>query len=318
MKLVVMIPAYNEETSIGLVIKEVPRQIERIDKVLILVIDDGSDDGTVEEARQAGADYIIRNRINRGLAYTFKQGIDRALSLGADIIINTDADFQYNQKEIPKLIQPILENNAEMVIGDRQVAKLAHMSFGRKYGNILGSFFLRSVVGTDVVDVSSGFRAFSREAAMRFSIFSEHTYTHETIIQAVDKKMRLAQVPVEFKARRYGKSKLIDNIFQHIKKSLRAILSIILMHKPLKIFFSLGGISFFFGILIGIRYLYFYFIGDSSGHIQSLILASILISIGVIVITMGLLADLVNINRKILEEILLRIRKRDYGDHDND
>jgi glycosyltransferase involved in cell wall biosynthesis len=312
MKLVVMIPAYNEEASIGLVIKEVPRQIEGIDKVLILVIDDGSDDETVEKARQAGADYIIRNRVNRGLAYTFKQGVDKALSLGADIIVNTDADFQYNQTEIPKLIQPILEKKAEIVIGDRQVGKLNHMSFGKKYGNILGSFFLRLITGTDINDASSGFRAFSREAAMQFLFFSSHTYTHEMIIQAVDKKMRIAQVSVEFKAREYGKSKLISGLFQHIKKSLLTILSVVLMIKPLKIFFILGSISFSLGILIGVRYLYFYFTGQSSGHIQSLILSSILISIGVIIIVMGLLADLINTNRKIIEEMLLRLRKKDY------
>jgi len=248
-KLIVIIPAHNEEASIGLVIREIPKQIEGIVKIQILIIDDGSTDRTAEIAKQSGADYIVGSKVNMGLAYTFKRGLEKALDLGADIIVNTDADFQYNQTEIPKLIRPILENRAEMVIGNRQVAKLNHMRSSKKYGNILGSFFLSLITGTDIIDASSGFRAFSRQAAMRFLLFSEHTYTHETIIQAIDKNMRIVQLPVEFKPRQHGESRLIDNIFQHIRKSLQVILSVVLMCKPLKIFFFLGSISFILGIL---------------------------------------------------------------------
>jgi len=312
MKLIIIIPAHNEESTIGSVIKEIPRDIRGIDKVEVLVIDDGSTDRTVQVAREARADYVFSNKANKGLAFTFSRGIEKALKLGADIIVNTDADFQYDQAEIPKLVQSILEGRAEMVIGDRQVAKLNHMTLGKKYGNILGSFFVRLITGSKIADVSCGYRAFSRKAAMQFSIFSGHTYTHQIIIQAVAKKMRIVQIPIVFKKRISGESRLIKGFFGHIGKSLYTILRVILIHKPLKVFFILGSISFFLGGLIGLRYLYLYFTSGVSGHIQSLILASILISIGTIVIIMGFLADLINTNRKIMEEILLKLRQKDY------
>ncbi|OGZ32166.1 MAG: hypothetical protein A3I88_02485 [Candidatus Portnoybacteria bacterium RIFCSPLOWO2_12_FULL_39_9] len=312
MKLLVIIPAYNEEESIGLVIKEIPRQIEGVNKVEVLVIDDGSVDKTVQLAKGAGADYVFSNKTNRGLSFSFKRGLEEALKLGADIIVNTDADFQYDQSEIVKLIQPILQDKADLVFGDRQIKKIDHMSLKNKYGNIIGSFFLRLITGSNIIDASSGFRAFSKKSAMQFSIFSDHTYTHETIIQAVDKRMRLAQIPVTFRKRQTGQSRLIRGFFKHIERSLLVIVKVVLIYKPLKVFFILGGVNFLLGILIGLRYLYFFFIGGAGGHIQSLILASILISIGVIIIVMGLLADLINTNRKIIEEILLRLRKKDY------
>lgn len=315
MKLIVIIPAYNEEETIDLVIEGIPRQIEKIDKVEILVIDDGSFDKTVKKAKEAGADYIFSNKSNKGLAFTFARGLEQALKLGADIIVNTDADNQQDQTEIPKLIQPILEDRAEMVIGNRQVIKLNHMVFGKKYGNVLGSFFLRLITGSNIIDASCGFRAFSRKAAMQFLVFSDHTYTHETIIQAIGRKMRIVQIPVAFQKRISGESRLIKSFWGHIGKSLISILRIILIYKPLKIFFALGSISVLLGGLIGLRFLYFYFASSASGHIQSLILSSILISIGVIVIVMGFLADLINTNRKIIEEILLRLRQRDYQEN---
>ena len=312
MKLFIIIPAYNEEFSIVKVINDVPKEIEGINEIKILVIDDGSIDKTVQMSKKARADYIFCNKTNKGLAFSFGRGLEESLKLGADIIVNTDADFQYDQSEIPKLIKPILDDKADMVFGDRQISKLSHMSLNKKYGNIIGSFFLRLITGSNVRDASSGFRAFSRKAAMQFLIFSDHTYTHETIIQAIAKKMRIVQIPIIFKKREKGESKLIKGFLGHIKRSLFTILRVILIYKPLKIFFIFGGVCFSLGILIGLRYIYFYFIGIASGHIQSLILASILISIGVIVIVMGLLADLINTNRKIMEEILLKLRQKDY------
>ncbi|MFH0805601.1 MAG: glycosyltransferase family 2 protein [Patescibacteria group bacterium] len=312
MKLFIIIPAYNEENSIGAVIKEIPRDIKEINEVKVLVVDDGSIDKTVQMSKEARADYIFRNKANKGLAFSFGRGLDESLKLGADIIVNTDADFQYDQSEIPNLIKPILDDKADMVFGDRQISKLSHMSLNKKYGNIIGSFFLRLITGSNIRDASSGFRAFSRKAAMQFLIFSNHTYTHETIIQAIAKKMRIVQIPIIFKKREKGKSKLIKGFFGHIKRSLFTILRVVLIYKPLKIFFIFGSVCFCLGSLLSLRYLYFYFIGITSGHIQSLILASILISIGVIVIVMGLLADLINTNRKIIEEVLLKLREKDY------
>lgn len=315
--LLVVIPAYNEEKTIAAVIKEIPRVIAGIDKVEILVIDDGSTDSTVERAREAGADHIFLNKINQGLSFAFKRALDEALKLGADIIVNTDADWQYNQTEIPGLIEPILKNEAEMVIGNRQVAKLTHMTPGKKYGNMIGSFFIRLSSGAKVIDASSGFRAFSREAAMKFILFSRHTYTHETIIQAVDKEMRIAQISIEFKKRPAGQSRLITNFFRHIGKSSLTILNVMLSQKPIKVFFFIGGAIFFLGFSFGLRYLYFFFQGQSVGHIQSLILTSILISIGIIIIVMGFLAELIKVNRKIMEEILFRLRKQYYDSYDD-
>lgn len=258
MKLIVTIPAYNEEKTIGKVIKSIPRKIKGIKSVKALVINDGSTDKTSQVAKKSGADYIISQRTNLGLARAFQTGISEALRLGADIVVNTDADNQYSQKEIPKLIKPILEGKADMVIGNRQIEKLKHIPLVKKYGNIIGSWTLRLLTGSDVIDASSGFRAFSREAALRFNILSNHTYVHETIIQAVENKMRIAQVPITFRRRRGGKSRLITGLWGHIKKSLATIMRTILMYKPFKTFLLMGSTVFLLGIIIGIRFLYFF------------------------------------------------------------
>jgi len=312
MKLIVTIPAFNEQESIAKVIKEVPRYIEDIDEVKILVINDGSTDRTVKVAKGAGADYIISNPGNQGLAYSFKRGLEQALKLGADIIVNTDADFQYNQTEIPKLIQPILQKRAEMVIGNRQIKKLNHMPFVKKYGNMLTSWTLRKLLKNKVTDASSGFRAFSRDVALRLSVFSNHTYTHETIIQCTLQKMRIAEVPVEFKKRESGKSRLINSLWGYIKSAVGTIIRIYLMYNPLRTFLKLGIFISLVGLLFESRYLWFYFKGATGGHLQSMILGTILIIIGVQVMVMGLLADLIDANRKRQEETLYKLKKKEY------
>lgn len=309
MKLIVTIPAYNEEKSIQEVIRSIPREIQGIDKVEVLVIDDGSSDRTVEMAQAADADHVLSNIVNRGLATTFRRGLDKAVELGADIVVNTDADDQYDQSEISKLIQPILDGKADIVSGDRQIEKLTHMPTLKKYGNMFGSWVVRKVSGVPVRDASSGFRAFTKEAALRLSVLSSHTYTHETIIEAEDKKLVFMEVPCTFRAREGTSSRLISGVFGHIKKSGATIVRTIVRHHPLKTFTYLGGSLFLLGALIGIRFLFYYFSGDSSGHVQSLIFMAILIMLGFQVVVLGLLADNINANRRINEEILYRLKK---------
>lgn len=306
-KLIVIIPAYNEERTITKVINRIPRQIDGIDGVEILLIDDGSTDQTVRNAKNAGVDQVVRYR-HQGLARTFKRGLEEALKRDADFIVNIDADGQYDPQEVPKLAEPLVEGKADIVSGDRQIRSLRHMPTGRKYGNFVGSFFIRTVTGLKIRDASSGFRAFSREAALHLNILSDHTYTHETLIQAAADRMRIIEVPIKFSPRE-GESRLVTGIFDHIRKSLLTILRTSLMYRSLRIFSAVGGCLFLLGVAVGLRFVYFFFTGDPQGHIQSLILSSILISIGFTTIVMGVLADLTALNRKIIEEILLKTKR---------
>jgi glycosyltransferase involved in cell wall biosynthesis len=232
MKIVIIIPAYNEEKTIGKVIKEIPKNILGLDQIRVIVIDDGSDDKTIKKAESAGVDYIIKNRTNRGLALAFKKGLEEALFKGANIIVNIDADYQYNSKEIPKLVEPILEDKADMVIGDRQVRKLKHMSFIKKYGNILLSWTMRVVLKNKVNDASSGFRAFNRKCASKIKISSNYTYTLESIIQAVLQGIRIEEVPIVFREREEGESRLIKSLFKHITFSISTIIRTYRQYRP--------------------------------------------------------------------------------------
>jgi glycosyltransferase involved in cell wall biosynthesis len=308
MKLIVMIPAYNEELMISRVISEIPRKISGISKVEVLVIDDGSTDRTIEMAKKAGANHVIFNKQNSGLAYTFQKGMDYALSLGADIIVNTDADFQYNQAEIPKLIKPILNGKADIVSGDRQVSKLKHMITSKKYGNILGTKVVAKVAGYKIRDASSGFRAYSKEAALKLFVTSDHTYTHETLIQAKRKRLKVLETPVEFR-RRNGKSKLISSVFSHIKKSLSTIVRNTLMYNSMRTLGVLGSLLILVGLVPIVRWLILSYILQEGGqYIQSVILGTVLIIFGGLTIFLGFLSDLVAINRRHLEEILYKVK----------
>ncbi len=308
-KLIVQIPAYNEQDNIAKVINEIPRHIEGISEVKILVIDDGSTDNTIAAAKAAGADYIIRNIKNSGLAYTFQRGLDYALKLGADILVNTDADFQYNQNEIPKLIQPILERKADIVSGNRQIHKLTHMTAAKKYGNMIGSRVVKSAANNQVKDASSGFRAYNKHAMEKLFITSKHTYTHESLIQASHKNLKVLEVNVEFR-KRDGHSKLISSVPTHIKKSLSTIARTTLMYNSLKVFSYIGAIMILIGLFPIARWYYLsYIVGELGGHIQSLLLGLLLIIGGGMSILLGFIADLLAINRKYLEEILYRVKR---------
>ena len=309
MKLIIIIPAYNEEKTIADVIAQIPRNIEGINEIKIFVINDGSADNTKKIALASSADRIIDNKKNLGLARTFQAGLLAALKEGADIIINTDADGQYNQEQIPELIKPILEKRSDIVIGDRQIKKLEFMKRGNKYGNLFGSWVIRKLTGTKVKDASSGFRAFSREAALKLNVLYNHTYTHETIIQAVYKNITIGEVPIEFSPRTSGNSKLIKNLFAHIKHSSIIIIRTILSYKPLKILFYAGIVVMTPGILLGIRFIIHFLYGEGGGKTQSLILSAIFIILGFFIIILGLIGDIISNNRKINEEILYYLKK---------
>lgn len=311
MKLIVQIPCFNEEENLADVIKEIPRQIPGIDTVEVLVISDGSKDRTVQIARQAGADYVIDRKINRGLAQTFKEGLDFCLDHGAGIIVNTDGDNHYNQSRLGDLVKPIVNGKADVVIAGREVDKLEKMPFANKYGNMAGSYVVTQLAGIPGMDVSTGYRAYTREAAMRINILSHHTYTHETFFQLADLKLRIAEVPIKARPVK-RRSRLIKSLGSHIRKSMTVILRMTLLYKPLKVFLTLGAIFFLVGVAFGIRFLYFYFTDGGAGHVQSVILAAVLMIMGVLIFSMGLLASAIGWNRKIIEEALFQIKKIRY------
>ncbi|WP_322799026.1 glycosyltransferase family 2 protein [Thermoflexus sp.] len=310
MKLIIQIPAYNEEATLPQTIRDLPRFIPGIDEVRVLVVDDGSTDRTAEVARQAGADYVIRLKQHQGLATAFAVGIDEALRLGADIIVNTDADNQYCGEDIVRLVQPILRGEADIVVGDRGVAALSHFSPFKRWLQRLGSRIVSWAAGIPIPDATSGFRAFSREAAMRLTVLSDYTYTLETLIQAGARRMRVMYVPVRTNPPTRP-SRLIRSLSSFLMISALSILRFYVMYRPIRAFLSLGGVLIGGGIAIGLRFLYFFAQGRGSGHVQSLILASILIIVGFQICLIGLVADLVRVNRLILEEILYRIRRLD-------
>ncbi len=310
MKLIVQIPCLNEEETLPATIKDIPRDIQGIDKVEILVIDDGSNDRTSLVAREYGADHIIRFKVNQGLAKGFMVGLQTALNLGADIIVNTDADNQYCGGDIPRLVQPILEGKADIVIGDRQIEAIRHFSLSKKFLQRFGSWVVRVASNTRVPDAPSGFRAYSREAAMRTNIVSGYTYTLETIIQAGYNRLAITHIPVKTNPQT-RESRLITSLWKYIWRSASTIIRTYAMYRPLKFFSTIGAIIFIGGIVMSVRYLYFMLIGEGVGHIQSVILASVLMLLGFQVVVIGLISDLIAANRRLSEEIVYRLRKMD-------
>ena len=301
-KLVVQIPCYNEEQTIESAIAAIPRSIEGVSSVEILIVDDGSRDRSVPVARAAGADHVVSHPENRGLARAFMTGIETSVRLGADIIVNTDADNQYDARDIPKLIAPILEGTAEFVIGARNTDSIHHFSIFKKILQRVGSWTVRRASHTTVPDAPSGFRAFSRSAAQRLNVFSDYTYTLETIIQAGLKGMAIRSVPIRTNA--YTRpSRLVKGNISYVMRSMSTILRISVTYSPLRFFAFLGISIFLLGILVGVRFLFFLASGEGDGHIQSLILASLLMSIGFVTAITGVIADLVSVNRKLLEKI---------------
>jgi len=313
MKLIVQIPCLNEEKTLPETINDIPRTIEGIDAVEILIIDDGSTDRTVDVARELGVDHIVSNRGNKGLALTFMKGVNACLRLGADIIVNTDGDNQYNGADIAKLVQPILKGEADIVVGDRKTETIAHFSFIKKKLQKMGSMMVRFLSGTRVPDAVSGFRAFSRDAAMQLNVVSAYSYTVETIIQAGNKKLSIASVPVGTNPKT-RESRLVKSIPRFIMQQFSTMLRMYAMFKPFRTFFFIGAVFIIIAMVPSVRYIYFLMIGKGSGHIQSLILATILFVVGFQVLIVGLLGDVISFNRKLIEETLLRVKEIEIDD----
>jgi glycosyltransferase involved in cell wall biosynthesis len=311
-KLIIQIPCLNEEATLPATIKDLPVEIEGIDCIELLVIDDGSTDKTIEVAKNLGVHHILKFTNNKGLAKAFISGIDQSLKLGADIIVNTDADNQYFGGDIPKLIQPVLNQEADIVVGDRQVETIRHFSPIKIFLQKFGSWVVRQLSGTLVPDATSGFRAYSREAAMQLNVVSDFTYTVETIISAGKKNLAIQHVPVKTN-KKLRESRLFPSIQVYIRRTLVTIIKVYSMYRPLKLFSIAGGTTFFLGFAIGCRYLFFFFQGRTEGHIQSLILSAILLIVGFQIIMMGIAAELISVNRQLLEDIQVRIKKGEMG-----
>jgi glycosyltransferase involved in cell wall biosynthesis len=310
LKLIIQIPAFNEEKTIETTLRSLPKKINGITLIETLVIDDGSTDGTADAARRAGANHVVRLLSNRGLATAFTTGIDSALRLGADIIVNTDADNQYRGSDVEKLVAPIVQGRAEVVIGDRGVKSSPHMSGGKRMLQRLGSWVVGKASGLNVKDVTSGFRAFSREAAYQLNVFNPFTYTLETIIQAGNHNLRVESVRIDTNPSTRP-SRLYDGIGMYLRKSVATIFRVSTVYRPLKTFFALGALLFLAGFILGARFLYFYATEGSAGHIQSLILAAVLLISGFQTVLIGLLADLISVNRRLSEDVLVRLKKLD-------
>jgi glycosyltransferase involved in cell wall biosynthesis len=308
MKLIIQVPCYDEAETLAIALKELPRKVEGFDKVEWLIINDGSTDNTVEVAKECGVDHIISFTRNQGLARGFMAGLEACLKFGADVIVNTDADNQYNAADIPLLVKPILEGKADIVIGARPIDKIKHFSPVKKYLQKIGSFVVKWMSNTDIPDAPSGFRAFSRDAALQLNVFNEYTYTLETIIQAGQKNMAIISVPVRVN-KDLRPSRLIKNIPSYIAESIGTIIKIFVVYKPFRFFMSIGLTLFACGFLVGLRFLYYYFIGNSAGHIQSLILASILLGFGFQTMLIAFIANLQSVNRRLMEDVQYILRK---------
>ena len=310
MKLVIQIPCYNEEKTLPSALQDLPREVQGFDEVVWLVVDDGSTDRTAQVARERGVHHVVQLQQNLGLANAFKVGLESSLDLGADVIVNTDADNQYSAQDIPKLIEPILAGEAEFVIGSRPIAEIREFSFIKKALQKLGSFVVRSVSGTHTEDAPSGFRAISRAAALKLNIFSKYTYTLETIIQAGQNGIPIKSVPIRVNPQT-RESRLVKNIFSYVKRSTLTILRIFVVYRPLRFFATISFGVFILGFLLSCRFLYYYLTGDGGGKIQSLILSAMLMGSGILLFMVALFADLVAVNRKLLEKLQAKIHEID-------
>jgi glycosyltransferase involved in cell wall biosynthesis len=313
MKLIIQIPAFNEEATIAQALRDLPKKIDGITSIETLVIDDGSSDRTAEAARKAGATHILQLRSHRGLSAAFVAGIDAALRLGADIIVNTDADNQYNAADVARLVVPIVKGTAEVVIGDRETSKSPHMSAFKRLLQRFGSWTVGKASGLSVADVTSGFRAFSRDAAMQINVFNPFTYTLETVIQAGNRNLGVQSVTVRTNAPTRP-SRLYNGTGTYMRKSMATIFRIYTVYRPLKTFFAIGSILMLFGVAIGGRFLWFYAQGERGGHIQSLILAAVFLIAGFQTWLIALLADLIAVNRRLTEDVLIRVKKLESPD----
>lgn len=304
MKLIIQIPCYNEAETLPITLAALPRSIDGFETVEWLIIDDGSNDNTVSVAKEHGVDHVVQHTSNQGLARAFMTGIDTCLSLGADVIVNTDADNQYDANDIPALTEPVLTKKADIVIGERPIKNIQHFSFIKKYLQKLGSFIVRKVSGIDVADAPSGFRAFNRATAQKLVVFDKYTYTLDTIIQAKQKNMTVMSVPIHVNGY-LRPSRLMKNMFSYIKCSLITMTRVFIIYRPFRFFAFIGLILFLISCAIGARFLYYFLSGSGNGHIQSVILAGSLLAISFQTWLVAFLADLIAANRKLLEEIRL-------------
>jgi len=309
MKLLIQIPCYNEEKTLSNVLEDIPKSIPGIDTIETQIIDDGSTDKTVEIAKLYNVDYIISYIGNKGLGNAFKKGIENALKVNADILVNTDGDNQYKSTDIPKLIKPILDNKADIVIGNRQTDKIQHFSKMKKFLQKLGSKTTQLLAGIKVKDAVSGFRAYSNNALLELNITSDYSYVLDTTIQAGKKGITIDYVNIETNPPTRP-SRLFNTMWGHIKKSTANMVRVYTMYEPFKIFLTLGIISLFIGIYPITRFLYFYFINQHSGHTQSLLLGTMFVIIAFQFFGLAIVADLLNKQRKLTEDILLKLKKR--------
>lgn len=317
MKLIIQIPCFNEAETLEVTLNDLPKHIDGIDEIEYLIIDDGSMDNTAEVAKKWGVHYVVRFRRNKGLAKGFMAGLDACLKNGADIIVNTDADNQYCGADIETLVRPILEKKAHIVIGERPIDETEHFSPLKKKLQHFGSWVVRKASKTTVPDAPSGFRAYSRDAAMRINVINDYTYTLETIVQSGREKMAVMSVPIRTNPD-LRESRLFHSMWGYIKKSMLTIVRTYLMYRPLYFFFMIGSILALVGVGFFIRYFIFFCSGDGNGHLQSLILASTLLIVGFQTIVVGLLGDVISANRKILQDVQYHVRKMDYSREDTE
>ena len=308
MKLIIQIPCYNEEATLPQTVADLPRHIDGIDTIEYLVINDGSADNTVQVAKDIGVHHIVNFATNKGLARGFMAGLDACLRLGADIVVNTDADNQYVGADIEKLVRPILDKKAEIVIGERPISNIEHFSKLKKRLQRFGSLVVRLASGTNVPDAPSGFRAYSKDAALRINVINQYTYTLETIVQAGVNRTAIASVPIRTNSET-RESRLFKSMSGYVKRSANIIVRSYIMYRPMKFLGTIGAILFSAGFLISLRFLVLFFINTPGQHIQSLILSSLLMMLGVMVFVSGILADTVSVNRKLLEDIQYRVKK---------
>jgi len=310
-KLIIQIPCYNEADHLAVALADLPRELDGVDAVEWLVIDDGSTDATAAVAEAEGVDHVVRLGINRGLSQAFMVGVDHCIRQGADIIVNTDADNQYHAGDIPKLIAPILKGEADIVVGARPIEEIAHFSPLKKLLQRIGSWVVRMASGTDIPDAPSGFRAMTRDAAIRLNCFNTYTYTLETIIQAGRKNMAIKSVPVRVNPD-LRPSRLVRSMPDYVRQSLFTIVRIFMTYRPFRFFAGPGLLAIVVGLIPTVRFIYFYFQGEGDGHIQSLLYSVLFLGTGSALVVVGLLADLIGVNRMLLEDIRTRIRQREY------
>lgn len=308
MKLIIQIPCYNEAETLAITLGNLPREVKGFDTVEWLIINDGSTDDTVKIAQQSGVDHIVNFKQNLGLARGFMAGISECLKQGADVIVNTDADNQYEAQDIPKLVQPILEQKAEYVIGARPISEAKHFSPAKKFFQKLGSWVVRKASGTDIPDAPSGFRAMNRECARQLNVYNNYTYTLETIIQAGQKNITITSIPIRINED-LRPSRLVSSITSYIKKSIITIVRIFVVYKPFRFFMTIALVLFGLGFLLGLRFIYFFLTGAGNGHTQSVILAGVLLGMGFQTGLIAFIADLLAVNRRLLEEIRLDSKK---------